>query len=309
MSTIKLQKPKWVHFGGRLRAWEDAVFHISHEAVLRGLNVFEGLKAYRQPDGRFGIVAMRRHYDRLRRSARLMHMPFETTYEAFLAAHVELIGALAEPGNDIWVRATLYGEEGHWGEGSTSQLVLTAYQTPRGRPPAGRSGVSTWQRAPDDALPCRIKTSSNYQVARFAKIEGRERGFPEMVLLNSAGRVAEAIGSCVAIVRNGTVYTPPAWEGALESITLDIVEALCSSMQIRFERRPVDRTELSIADEIALVGTLVEVTPIENFDGRQLEASVIFGAIADRYHAAATGEQPHPAVDLFKFEVDDRPAA
>lgn len=303
MTQVKLQRPRFVHFGGRLCPWEDAVFHISHEAVLRGLNVFEGLKAYRQPDGQFGIVALRRHYQRLGRSAQLMHMPFEVTFEQFETAHAELIGALAEPGQNMWVRATLYGEEGHWGLDSTSKLVLTAYQTPAGRPAACDTGISTWQRAHDLALPCRIKTSANYEVARFVKIEGRERGYPEMILLNQWGRVAESIGSCVLVVRDGKVLTPPPWEGTLESITVDIVADLCASMGLAFERRPIERTELIIADELALAGTLNEITPIATLDGQRKDPSPILDALAERYYAAASGQRPHASVDLTLVRV------
>lgn len=74
-----------------------------------------------------------------------------------------------------------------------------------------------------------------------------------MVLLNQHGRVAEAIGSCVLLVRNGKVITPPWSEGALESITIDIVEELCKTMRMPFECRPIERTELIIADEWRLL--------------------------------------------------------
>jgi branched-chain amino acid aminotransferase len=296
--SIQLQKPKYIYFGGKISLWEEAVFHISTEAVLRGLNVFEGLKGYWQPDGSFGIVALKRHYHRLQRSAKILHMPFEMSFEEFENAHHELIKLLYEPDRHMWVRATLYGEEGHWGFGSTSNLVLTAYHTPKGVPTATDTGVSTWQRASDLALPCRVKTSTNYQVARLVKIEGRDRGYDEMILLNQWGRVAEGIGSCLLMVRDGKVITPPSWEGALESITVDIIEQFCKSMGIEFERRPIERTELAIADELALVGTLREVTPIKSLDGQQLGEARIINALAQRYHNAATGVDPHPAVDL-----------
>jgi branched-chain amino acid aminotransferase len=297
--VIKLQTPEYVYFGGRIRPWPEAVLHISTEAVTRGLNVFEGLKGYWQPDGGFGLVALRRHYERLRRSARLLHLPFGMEFEAFEHACHGLVQALYEPAQDMWVRATLYGVEGHWGEGTVADLVLTAYHQPRAAAPAPLDvGVSTWRRAADAALPCRIKTSTNYQVARLARIEGRARGCGEMILLNGAGRVAEATGSCVLVVRDGRVITPPAWEGALESITVDIAAALCGSLGIPFERRPVDRTELAIADELALAGTLVEIRPVRALDGRALPAAApIVTALPRRYRAAATGAEPHPAVD------------
>lgn len=299
--SIQLQKPKYVYYGGKISLWEEAVFHISHEAVIRGLNVFEGLKGYWQPDGSFGIVALRRHYDRMLRSAKIMHMPFDMSYEAFEKAHHELVSLLYTPDRNMWVRATLYGEEGHWGENSTTNLVLTAYHTPMGRSEPVDTGVSTWKRAPDIALPCRVKTSTNYQVARFIKIEGRGRGYSEMILLNCENRVAEGNGSCVLIVRDGKVITPPSWEGTLESITVDIVEELCFSMCIPFERRPVERTELLIADEIAFAGTLMEVTPVRSLDGQPILQSPIFDAIADRYLDAVSGIDPHPAVSLSRI--------
>ena len=68
--------------------------------------------------------------------------------------------------------------------GPSSNLVLTAYHVMDHTPTSTATGVSTWQRGADNALPARIKTSSNYQVTRLAKIEGRSRGYPEMVLLN-----------------------------------------------------------------------------------------------------------------------------
>jgi branched-chain amino acid aminotransferase len=295
---VQLQKPEWVFFGGKIRRWEEAVFHISSEAVVRGLNVFEGLKGFWQQDESFGLLALERHWRRLGRSAKLLYIPFETSLDDFVEACHNLVQRLYEPQRNMWIRATLYVTEGHWGVGTKSDLVLTPYHWPKGLPEPMATGVSTWQRATDLTLPCRIKTSTNYQVARLAKIEGRERGYPEMVLLNQHGRVAEAIGSAVVIVRDGQVLTPPSWEGAFESITVDIVGALCGTMGIPFLRRPIDRTELLIADEMAFVGTLTEITPISSIDGQPFGPAPVLNAIAHRYLDAVTGVRPHPAIDL-----------
>jgi branched-chain amino acid aminotransferase len=119
-----------------------------------------------------------------------------------------------------------------------------------------------------------------------------------MVLLNQHGRVAEAIGSCILMVRDGKVITPTWWEGALESITVDIIEELCKTMGISFERRPIERTELIIADEIAFVGTLNEITLISEFDGNKLEDSRVLKSLAERYRNAVQGIEPHRAVDM-----------
>jgi len=297
---VVLQRPKLAYYDGDVRPWDGAVVHVSSEGLYRGLNVFEGLKAHWQPDGAMGIIAHRAHFDRLKRSAKLLHIPFEHTYEQFDNAVHKLIEALCVPEKDIWIRATVYIMEGLWGEDQRSDLILTAFHTPKEMPaPIGSVGVSTWRRATDTMLPARIKTSSNYQVARLARIEGRSRGHAEMILLNNFERVAEAGGACVLIVRDGKVITPPASEGALESITVDIAEALARDMGIPFERRPVDRTELYIAEEMALAGTLAELTPVQSIDGYKLESRRdLLVKLARRYHLAVKGLEPHPITDL-----------
>jgi branched-chain amino acid aminotransferase len=284
---------------GKLAPWEDAKLHIGCEAVTRGLNVFEGLKGYWQTDGQFKIVMIREHYERLKRSARLLHVPYDQSYDEYLGAVDELIGALATPQQDMWARTTLFVTEGHWGEHTISDMVVTAYHQEMKIPEPIKIGVSTWRRSCDVALPARIKTGSNYQVARLARIEGRPLGYEDMVLLNQSGRVAEATASCLLMVRNETVITPPATEGALESVTVDIVESLAQSMGIKFVRRAMDRTELLVADEIALCGTLHEVILVESIESFALsEKSPILGALQRRYLDAVRGIHPHPAVEL-----------
>src|SRR5262249_36557137 len=254
-----LQQPDFAYMQGKLVPWKDAKLHVGCEALTRGLSVFEGLKGYWQPNQRFGIVTVRRHYERLRRSARLLHIPWEATYQQYESAVFELVGALLRPGRDLWTRTTLFVVEGHWGEGTVADLVITAYQQDIQTPHPIRLGVSTWRRSSDLVLPPRIKSSANYQVARVARIEGRAQGCQDMVLLNDSGRAAETTAAALLVVRDGTVYTPPATEGALESITVDILENMATSMGIPFVRRPIDRTELLVADEIGICGTITEL--------------------------------------------------
>lgn len=297
---VKLQTPEWVFMGGELRPYKDAVLHISSEAVTRGLNVYEGLKGYWNDDcTEFGIVALPRHFARLQRSARLLSIPCEVDFGGFEQACHALVRALYEKERDMWIRATLYVTEGHWGENTIADLVLTAYHQEKKRPAPADIGISTWRRSTDVSLPPRVKTSTNYEVARLARIEGRGRGFSEMILLNHSGRVAEATGCCVLMVRDGKVYTPPAYECRLESITLEIVGDICRSEGIEFIERPVDRTELYVADEVALVGTLAELVPIRRIDDFVLpDERPVLDRVADRFWSAVRNASPHPKVDL-----------
>jgi branched-chain amino acid aminotransferase len=302
---LRLQRPEWVFFAGQVRPWDEAVLHISSEAVVRGLNVFEGLKGYWQDDGRFGFVHLERHYARMARSARLLHIPMPVGYAEFEDACFALARVLYRPENDLYVRATLFVVEGHYGAGTLADLVLTAYHQDKGTPEAIDMGVSTWRRSTDDALPTRIKTGSNYQVARLARIEGQSRGYEDMILLNQSSRVAESTGACVVLVRDGRVFTPPASEGALESITLDVVAQLAASLGVPFDHRPIDRTELYIADELGLAGTLTEVTLVRSLDEQPLPTQPkVLSALSKRYRDAVKGLVAHPAVTIALMPED-----
>jgi branched-chain amino acid aminotransferase len=299
VKSLRLQRPEHIYFGGRVRPWHEATLHVATESVVRGINVFEGIKGYWHPDGQFRLRALRQHHDRLQRSARLLHIPAEFSYEDFERACFEMAKAELRPDKDLYIRATLFIVEGHYHEGNVSDLNLTAYQQSQQLSPPIDVGISTWRRSPDVSMPARIKSSANYQISRLARIEGKGRGYEEMILLNQSGRVAEGIGACVLLVRDGVVSSPPASEGALESITLAIVEDLADSMGIPFERRPIDRTELYLASELGLTGTLSDVSLIRSIDEMALpEHMPLLTALRDRYVDAVRGTDPHPRVEF-----------
>lgn len=296
----QLQKPPYVYMNGRLTAWEDAKIHIASEALIRGISVFEGIKGYWSHDnGDLSLLALEEHYKRLCRSALLQHLPMTMTFEQFRGACALLTRELMDRNRDLWLRPTLFSIDGHWGEWTVSDVVITCYLLDKQRPEPIEVGVSTWRRPSDAAMPTRIKSAANYQAGRMARIEGRRQGFSDMILLNASDRVSEATGSCVLIVKDGRVLTPPSYEGCLESITVDIIEQLCGSLGIAFERRPIDRSELLVADEIALAGTLMELAVVKRFEFREMPAhNPIFERISDEYWACVRGERSHPGVRL-----------
>jgi branched-chain amino acid aminotransferase len=120
-----------------------------------------------------------------------------------------------------------------------------------------------------------------------------------MILLNGAGRVAEGIGACLLIARDGRVHTPPATEGALESITLDLFASLAAREGIELVKRPIERSELWIADELGLIGTLTELTPIRSIDERPVSYETnLLATLSQAYRDAVRGVRPHPAVAM-----------
>ena len=95
-------------------------------------------------------------------------------------------------------------------------------------------------------------------------------GFDEALLLNTRGKVSEASGMNLFIVRDGQLITPGVDQDILEGITRASVIELAKGMGIDVVERPVDKTELFIADEVFLTGTAAKISPI-----RQLETTVL----------------------------------
>jgi branched-chain amino acid aminotransferase len=186
-----LQKPPYVFLNGTLTRWDEALIHVSTEAVIRGISVFEGIKGYWDVTGStFSLFALKRHFQRLRRSAEMLHLPFEMPYDEFVRACGALVGATLERDKDLWLRPTVLPVEGHWGIDTRTDLAITAFTQPMKRPDAIDVGISPWQRPSDAAQPARIKCAANYTVGRNARVEGRRHGYSEMVLLNQWGRVS-----------------------------------------------------------------------------------------------------------------------
>ena len=130
--------------------------------------------------------------------------------------------------------------------------------------------MSSWTRQEDRSLPLRGKISGAYITSSLAKTEASLSGFDEALLLNSSGKVSEASGMNLFIVRNGDLITPGVDQDILEGITRASVIELAKSLGINVIERPVDKTELLIADEVFLTGTAAKITPVKKIESSEL---------------------------------------
>jgi len=130
--------------------------------------------------------------------------------------------------------------------------------------------MSSWTRQEDRSLPLRGKISGAYITSSLAKTEASLSGFDEALLLNSSGKVSEACGMNLFIVRNGDLITPGVDQDILEGITRSSVIELAKAFGINVIERPVDKTELLIADEVFLTGTAAKITPVKKIESSEL---------------------------------------
>jgi branched-chain amino acid aminotransferase len=161
-----------------------------------------------------------------------------------------------------------------------------------------RLGVSTWRRGTDVDLPTRVKSSANYVVARLARIDARRLGYDDAILLNREGRVAEATGACVVMFNGDEIVVPPSSEGALDSLTVRILEQLCLRDGLRFARRPIDRTELLAAREVGIAGTISELTLVDEVDGFTFRTDGVLHGLRQAYLRVMRGTDHLPGLEM-----------
>ncbi len=117
------------------------------------------------------------------------------------------------------------------------------------------------------ALSPRIK-SLNYLNNIMAKIEGKQAGCIEALMLNHKGEVAECTGDNIFLVRKGRLLTPPLNAGILEGITRNTVIELAREMGLEVHEVSLSKYDAYVADECFLTGSAAEVIAVVKIDGR-----------------------------------------
>jgi len=164
--------------------------------------------------------------------------------------------------------------------------------------------TSSWRRSSGDILPTKAKAGGNYVNSVLANLEARENGFDEALLLDKEGFVAEGSGENIFFLKDGTLFAI-AHSVNLRGITRDSVIQLARDMGTPVENTMAVRDELYIADEVFMVGTAAEVTPIASIDRRPIGAGVAGPyalAMRERYLEVAAGRVP--AYDRWLTYVD-----
>ncbi|HEU5048990.1 MAG TPA: branched-chain-amino-acid transaminase [Gemmatimonadales bacterium] len=118
-----------------------------------------------------------------------------------------------------------------------------------------------------EALSPRVK-SLNYLPHILAKLEGIEAGADEVLMLDSAGSVAEGSGQNLFVVKGGVVRTPPAYAGILRGVTRDAIIEVARGAGYDVREEPLNRFDVWTADEAFFSGTAAEVVYIRQVDGR-----------------------------------------
>jgi branched-chain amino acid aminotransferase len=261
------------YFEGQFRAFEDAKISVATHALHYGTGAFGGLRGIPDPQnkGRILLFRLDRHCQRLSMSARLLNYDLpsdkiQSVIRDFVKKNCPAVSFYIRPfvyTSDLGISPRLHNVEKNF---FVYGLELGDYLSPEGV----TCRISSWYRQEDRSLPLRGKISGAYITSSLAKTEAVESGFDEAILMNSQGKVSEASGMNVFIVRNGKLITPGYEQDILEGITRDSILTIARGMGIEVVERPVDKTELLVADEVFLSGTAAKITPVRQVETYQL---------------------------------------
>jgi branched-chain amino acid aminotransferase len=265
----------YAFFQGDIVAIEDAKVSIATHALQYGTGCFAGIRGYVDNDGKsINIFRLPEHTRRLYQSGMIIRAELPYNPEQIGQIIVDLVKKNA-PKQNVYIRPFIYKS----GLELTPKLRgisddLAVYMMPLGdyldlSNPI-KLGVSSWQRIEDDIIPSRAKITGGYINSSLAKDEAAEGGYDDAIMLNREGKVAEASGANLFIVRNGALVTAPITADILEGITRRSLVEFARDAGITVEERAIDRSELYIAEEVFLCGTGVQIAGVGSIDGRPI---------------------------------------
>jgi branched-chain amino acid aminotransferase len=288
------------YFEGEYVPLRDAKVSIMTHAFMYGTATFEGIRGYWNAEqGTLNVLFVREHAARIRNSAKMLLMEGLPTTDELVEIILETVrrNHFTE---DVYIRPSFYK--------STKAIGVRLHHldhelyvitTPFGNYIDIEKGVrvmsSSWRRNADEALPARGKIVGGYVNMAFQKSEAELNGFDEALVMTPDGHASEGSAANLFVVRDGVLLTPPVSDDILEGVTRKAILALAADLGIPAEVRSIDRSELYVCDEIFLVGTGVQVSPVIEVDHRAVgtgSIGPISRLISDRYFAAVRGNLP-----------------
>jgi branched-chain amino acid aminotransferase len=281
---------------GQFVPFEQATLSVATHALHYGTGAFGGLRGIPDPQNPQQILLFRldRHAKRLSHSAKLLlhDLSADTIQQTiceFVRKNRPQVSFYIRPfvyTSDLGIAPRLHNIEKDF---LIYGLELGDYLSPEGV----SCRISSWYRQEDRSLPLRGKISGAYITSSMAKTEAVESGFDEAILMNSQGKVCEATGMNLFIVRNGTLITPGYDQDILEGITRDSIVQLAQDLGIPVVERAIDKSELLLADEVFLSGTAAKITPVKQIENYKTPVDrPLMDKLRDKLTAITEGRDP-----------------
>ncbi|MGE0451693.1 MAG: branched-chain amino acid transaminase [Vicinamibacterales bacterium] len=304
-----------IWMNGKLVPWKDATIHIASHVVHYGSGVFEGARCYATPKGS-AVFRLDEHMIRLVNSAKIYRMEYPLDLQGWRDA---VLGTIrANEMKACYVRPLIYRGYDTLGVNPLPNPVDAAIMLWEWGAYLGAEAleqgvdmkVSSWARMAPNTLPSMAKSTANYANAALIKMEALADGYSEGIALDVFGNVSEGSGQNIFVVRDGALYTPPISASILGGITRDSIMMLARDLGYQVIETNLPRELLYISDEVFVVGTAAEVTPVRSIDKVKIGAGrrgPVTTALQNAFFAVVNGDVPDTHGWLTYVYEEERP--
>lgn len=260
--------------------------HMAATALHYGQEAFEGMKAFRCPDGKIRAFRIKDNAERLQSTCRGILMPELPTelFEAMVKKVVKLNEHFVPPyesGASLYIRPLLIGTGAQVGVHPANEYLFVIFVSPVG--PYFKGGFATNDyviiREYDRAAPLgtgRYKVGGNYAASLAANKMAHDAGYASEFYLDAKEK--KYIDECGAAnffgIKDGKYITPKS-SSILPSITNRSLQQLAKDLGMEVEVRPIPEEELSTFEEAGACGTAAVISPIRKIDDLENHKSYV----------------------------------
>ena len=243
---------------GKIVKASEAKTDLYGQSLHYGYAVFEGIRSYRTATGETKIFKPVEHYDRLKRSAEALNMPYSYTTDELIAATYEILERNSL--QDAYIRPVVYGPANmSFNPNTESYTVIQVWEM---APFLGEKLLkvmtSSFQRPNPKGFKIEAKASGHYVNSILASQEAKGKGYDEALLTDMNGFIAEGPGANMFFEKDGKLFTP-ATGNILPGITRATVLEICRELDIPVEEGQFTTNQLKLADAAFFCGTAAEV--------------------------------------------------
>jgi branched-chain amino acid aminotransferase len=280
-------EPTYAFFKGRVVPYSEAKVGVLTHALNYGTAVFGGLRGYwNDKEKQLFVFRPSDHFKRFLQSAKLLNMELPYSADDLTRAVSELLQVEAHR-EDCYIRPLAYYADETIGVrvhnlNADVSIVAIPFEHYNSNEDNMHVTVSSWRRVDDNVIPARGKIAGAYVNSAFAKTDAQRAGFDEVIVLNHDGHISEGSAANIFLIRNGVFATPPITDNVLEGITRrTVIQLIRDDLKMEVQERPIDRTELYLADEAFFCGTGVQISAITRADFRDI-GSARMGEVTSR---------------------------
>jgi len=257
-----------IYWNGEIVKATEAKMDLYSQSLHYGYSVFEGIRSYKTATGETKIFREVEHYDRLRRSAEALNMPYHWSTQELIDATYEVLKR--NNLQDAYIRPVVYAPANM--KFDTNEKSFIVIETWLMQPFLGekllRVMTSSFQRPNPKGFRIHAKAAGHYVNSLLASHEAKANGYDEALLLDINNYVAEAPGANFFFEKDGKLFTP-ALGNILPGITRATILDLCNELNVQVEEKFFTVDELKKADAAFFCGTGAEVIGFESLDEYQ----------------------------------------